>query len=189
MVLQGGPCGRVGHRRTSFQSKWPPNVGWPFRIYGHFRVRYRVGAFFRGEAPTDASPHPPCGACRVLATCGCVPSTVTGLAHAPALVSSTFSTHPPRRGCVRSSHTRGRSRHGSPTRSERWSTSRNRLVNAERAGSREGSRRVLRGIVSQPVFCRPAATPLTERSRRRWCSASGVGLSASASRRARRARS
>lgn len=43
MVLQGGPCGRVGHRRTSFQPKWPPNAGWPFRIYGHI---------FRGEGST-----------------------------------------------------------------------------------------------------------------------------------------
>src|SRR6478735_11537611 len=31
MVLQGGPCGRVGHRRTSFE-KWPPRAGWPFRV-------------------------------------------------------------------------------------------------------------------------------------------------------------
>src|SRR6187431_1443514 len=31
MVLQGGPCGRVGHRRTSFE-KWPPNAGWPFHV-------------------------------------------------------------------------------------------------------------------------------------------------------------
>ncbi len=31
MVLQGGPCGRVGHRRTSFV-KWPPKAGWPFLV-------------------------------------------------------------------------------------------------------------------------------------------------------------
>src|SRR6187431_3432022 len=34
MVLQGGPCGRVGHRRTSFE-KWPPNAGWPFHVNAH----------------------------------------------------------------------------------------------------------------------------------------------------------
>ncbi len=36
MVLQGGPCGRVGHRRTSFV-KWPPKVGWPFLVNAHER--------------------------------------------------------------------------------------------------------------------------------------------------------
>ena len=34
MVLQGGPCGRVGHRRTYFSNttEWPPLRRWPFCV-------------------------------------------------------------------------------------------------------------------------------------------------------------
>jgi hypothetical protein len=33
MVLQGRPCGRVGHRRTYIE-EWPPEDGWPFLVNG-----------------------------------------------------------------------------------------------------------------------------------------------------------
>jgi hypothetical protein len=33
MVLQGRPCGRVGHRRTHIE-EWPPEDGWPFLVNG-----------------------------------------------------------------------------------------------------------------------------------------------------------
>lgn len=42
--------------------------------------------------------------------------------------------------------------------------------------------------VTQPVFCRPAATPETDSNSRRWSSGS-AGTSSGASRKARRARS
>ena len=38
MVLQGGPCGRVGRCRTFFR-KGPPQLGWPFLLYAMVRTR------------------------------------------------------------------------------------------------------------------------------------------------------
>ena len=48
MVLQGGPCGRVGRRRTSFQWKAPD--GWSITLH-------RSGAFLRSPAePSREAP-------------------------------------------------------------------------------------------------------------------------------------
>ena len=44
MVLQGGPCGRVGHRRTYFRNGHPR--GWPF-LFNNWRIMDKP----RGQRP------------------------------------------------------------------------------------------------------------------------------------------
>ncbi|SDO85677.1 hypothetical protein SAMN04487848_2469, partial [Microbacterium sp. ru370.1] len=230
------PCGRVGHRRTSFnematqrwvaishlRAQFPglnarltvpvrlPAAGsacrrffvcarilhrgaWRTRSSGLVRrTRYRRGGVHILVGPMASIAGADVGESVFLAT---VTGSTAGTRFSPGTSSGSTARRPTSWCSSPSGAAQPLSAYRSPrprNRSPDQAISSRRRVRRGRgrrcADPRE-SRRIVVVRSAQPVFCRPAATPLTESSRSRWCSASGVGFSASASRRARSARS
>jgi hypothetical protein len=153
MVLQGGPCGRVGRRRTFFQ-EGPSRTGWPFlRVHASHRCAVRWAA-----APALS------GVCRLAPSDGRVPGEpATG--GRPTSCAATLGW-PGREGRGWMTH-EGRARLGAPDRAGARAT-----VPAARVAP--GRARVPREVADRPAGIDARAAVRPEAPVRRGTEAPGA---------------